>query len=58
MEIQTFIRDRLAESGQADWAKELDLRILEAHSDGGPPCPTLRDMAARWSDHPDYREIE
>jgi len=55
MEIQSFIRARLEETD--DPMKDLELRILDLHSDDGPPCGTLRDMAARWADHPDYQEI-
>lgn len=58
MDIQAFIRDRLAESGQPPWMTRLDLLILQYHSDDGPPCGTLREMAARWADHPDYEEAE
>jgi hypothetical protein len=56
MDIQSFIRERLRETEQESWMTELDLRILEAHSDDGPPCGTILDMAARWADHPDYKE--
>jgi hypothetical protein len=55
MDIQTFIRARLAETD--DPMKDLDLRILDLHSDEGPPCGTLLEMAARWADHPDYEEV-
>jgi hypothetical protein len=54
MDIQTFIRARLEETD--DPMRDLDLRILDLHSDEGPPCATLWDMAARWADHPDYEE--
>lgn len=56
MEIQAFIRARLAESDQPSWMTRLDLLTLEAHTDTGPPCQTIREMAARWADHPDYLE--
>jgi hypothetical protein len=57
MDIQTFIRARLIETDQPLWMTRLDLLTLELHSDVGPPCGTLRDMAARWADHPDYEEV-
>jgi hypothetical protein len=50
---------------------EAGRRVLERHRDcvpwgngpcehagttGEPPCPDMRDLLSRWSDHPDYRQ--
>ena len=60
MDIQTFIRDRIGEEAPniPPWKTTLDLRILTGHTDDGPPCQTLQEMAARWATHPEYEEIE